>query len=407
MRILLIDDNAPRVARIIKRLTEHLGLDYQSIVSVRSTAEATAKLKVEKFDLVLLDLIIPARLDGEGDVRYALQLLSELHEGVYLMPRKIVGLTAYDDAALAAQQTFLEGTWTLVVTSEVSDEWVDTIKNCVLYLRKEANQHAPREYASDVLIVSALSKEIEAVRRLPWQWKASEPADDNTFVVRGSIQIGEKSYSVVTAHAARMGMVSAGVLTSKLIGIFAPKVCVMPGICAGIPNRTEIGDVIFADCSWDYQSGKHTTDEEGTSLFQQEPHQISIDTRVVAYIDELVKSESALTSIWKDWPNSPRVPFSVHRAPMASGSAVLADSEYVQSVVKQNRKIRAIEMESYGFLHACSMASEPRPLALVAKSVCDFADNLKGDDFQAYASYTSAQAIRLFLERFLPTLATG
>ncbi|TLX20975.1 response regulator [Thermomonas fusca] len=405
MRILLIDDNAPRVARIIKRLTEDLGLDYQAIVSARSTAEAATQLKVEKFDLVLLDLIIPARLDGEGDVRYALQLLSEIHEGVYLMPRKIVGLTAYDDAALAAQQTFRDGTWTLIVTNEISDEWADTIKNCVLYLRKEANQHAPRDYASDVLIVSALPKEIEAVRRLPWQWKASEPADDNTFVVRGSIQIDDKSYSVVTAHAARMGMVSAAVLTSKLIGIFAPKVCVMPGICAGIPKRTEIGDVIFADCSWDYQSGKHAMDEDGCSLFQQEPHQIAIDARVAAYIDEIAKSENSLTSIWKDWPNSPKVPFSVHRAPMASGSAVLADSDFVQSVLKQNRKIRAIEMESYGFLHACSMASEPRPLGLVAKSVCDFADNMKGDDYQAYASYTSAQTIRLFLERFLPTLA--
>ena len=85
---------------------------------------------------------------------------------------------------------------------------------------------------------------------------------------------------------------------------------------------------------------------------------------------------------------------------MACGSAVLANSDYVSWIQKQNRKIRAIEMESYGFLHAVNLANEPRPVAIVAKSVCDFADNLKGDDHQAYACYTSAQTLKIFLERF-------
>ncbi len=89
---------------------------------------------------------------------------------------------------------------------------------------------------------------------------------------------------------------------------------------------------------------------------------------------------------------------------MACGSAVLANSDYVGWIQKQNRKIRAIEMESYGFLHAISEANEPRPTAIVAKSVCDFADNLKGDDHQAYACYTSARTVGLFLERYADDL---
>ena len=404
MQILLIDDNALRVAKIVRALTEGLGLGHASIVSARCTSEASALLRIEKFDLVLLDLMIPARLDGDPDVRYALQLLSEIHEGNYLMPRKIVGLTAYDDAALAAREKFREGTWTLITTSEVSDEWIEVVKNCVIYLRDEASQQAPRDYKSDVLIVSALPIEIDAIRRLPWRWEASEPADDSTFVVRGSIAIGGREFSVTTAHAARMGMVSAAVLTSKLISIFAPKICVMPGICAGMPNRTEIGDVVFADCAWDYQSGKHATADDGSSLFQQEPHQIAIDAKIVARVDELLKQKDVLRLPWSEWPNHPKVPFTVHRSPMGCGSAVLANEDVVKWVLGQNRKIRAIEMESYGFLHAVSMAAEPRPLALVAKSVCDFADKLKGDDHQTYASYTSAQTIRLFLEQFLPDL---
>ncbi len=39
---------------------------------------------------------------------------------------------------------------------------------------------------------------------------------------------------------------------------------------------------------------------------------------------------------------------------------VFANSDYVGWIQKQNRKIRAIEMESYGFLHAISEANEPQ-----------------------------------------------
>ena len=89
---------------------------------------------------------------------------------------------------------------------------------------------------------------------------------------------------------------------------------------------------------------------------------------------------------------------------MGCGSAVLADSGVVERVEAQNRKLRAIEMESYGLLLAGSYAASPRPLCIVAKSVCDFADSRKGDDYQEYASYTSARAIDLFLIRFISDL---
>ncbi len=55
-------------------------------------------------------------------------------------------------------------------------------------------------------------------------------------------------------------------------------------------------------------------------------------------------------------------------------------------------------MEIYGLYAAAREAAEPRPLTFAMKAVSDLADSKKADDFQAYAAYTSAQALKHFLE---------
>lgn len=405
MRILLVDDNPRRVAKAVRSLVDGGRVGHDDIVNARCTAEAASFMQGEKFDLLLIDLMIPARLSDDPDVKYSLQLLGEINDGGCLLkPRKIIGLTEYDAAASEAADTFRQDAWHLLITNDLSDDWLDTIARCVDYVSAEQSQRESFEYATDILVVAAMRSELDAVHQLGWNWQAPEPADDNTFVVPGHIDAGGKSYSVVSAHAERMGMVSAAVLASKLISIYRPRICVMPGICAGVPGRAEIGDVVFADCSWDYQSGKHAVSEHGGSIFLSAPHQIAVDVRIPPRVDQLAADTVALHAVWNQWPNRPKNPFQVVRGPMGCGSAVLADSGLVERVEAQNRKLRAIEMESYGLLLAANYAASPRPLCIVAKSVCDFADSNKGDDHQAYACFTSARAIDLFLTRFLPDL---
>lgn len=61
-------------------------------------------------------------------------------------------------------------------------------------------------------------------------------------------------------------------------------------------------------------------------------------------------------------------------------------------------------MEAYGIYAAAQSASFPRPSAFAMKSVCDFADPDKDDDYQLYAAYTSAQAVRIFFETYIEEL---
>lgn len=406
MKILIIDDNNQRIAQIVNFLAENRGISRDDISRAGCAHEALGLLADQKFDLLFIDLMIPRRLDDVPDVNSSLQLLTEITDTDNLIkPRKIVGLTAYDEAANLAAGVFHSSTWTLLKTSEMADDWLETVGRCVDYVKLEIAHVEEIRHECDLLVLTALPSELEAVHRLPWNWEPAEPADDTNFAVRGSFLSGGRTFKVVSAHADRMGMASTAVLASKLIAIYRPKLCAMPGICAGVPGRAELGDVIFADVAWDYQSGKFVVDKELVSGFEMEPHQIGVDAAILSRAEQLAKESALLNGIWNAWPASkPANPFKILRGPMASGSAVLADTAITGKIVEQNRKTRAIEMEAYGLLLAAAHASRPRPIAFVAKSVCDFADDKKSDDYQAYCCDVSAKTLRMFVEKYIADL---
>ena len=58
-------------------------------------------------------------------------------------------------------------------------------------------------------------------------------------------------------------------------------------------------------------------------------------------------------------------------------------------------------MEAYGLMHAASHAAGNRPMAFSMKSVCDFADETKSDDIQAFASYMSAELLKRMALKYI------
>ena len=406
MKILIVDDNSLRTAKIVAFLADNRAISREDIERAGCSHEAIKLLSERKYDLLLIDLMIPRRIDDEPDLGSSLQLLAEITETDNLVkPRKIVGLTAYSEAADRAESTFRDSTWTLLETSEISDDWLETIGRCVDYVSAEIAHVEEVQHGCDLLVLTALPSELDAVHRLPWNWEPAEPADDTNFATRGHFVVDGRRFSVVSAHADRMGMVSTAVLASKLIAIYRPKICGMPGICAGVPSRAALGDVIFADIAWDYQSGKFVVDKELVSGFEMEPHQLGVDPAILNRVEQLSKETASLNLIWNEWPASkPANPFKILRGPMASGSAVLADAAITGKILAQNRKTRAIEMEAYGLLLAAAHAAKPRPLSFIAKSVCDFADEAKSDDYQAYCCHVSAASMRIFVERYIGSL---
>lgn len=89
--------------------------------------------------------------------------------------------------------------------------------------------------------------------------------------------------------------------------------------------------------------------------------------------------------------------------PLASGSAVVANSELVDMQIRsQFDETIGLEMEAYGVVYAAAHAIEPRPYAIIAKSICDFADSRKDDNYQKFAAYTSCEFVKNLCLYFLP-----
>lgn len=399
MKILIVDDNDIRLARVIDHLMKDGGISRDAIHTATTGLEARHCLKASHYDLLIIDLVLRQRPESEPDVQTSQALLVELTETDALhRPGQIIGITAYADAKEAAIQFFERYSWCVLRTDEVNNAYLPVLAASVRYLVGRENNTHSAPAPVDVLVVAALESEMAAFQR-GWTWESDEPFDDANYYARGQFLSKGRSTSVAAATALRMGMVSAAVLSAKLIQALRPKIVVMPGICAGVHGKTDLGDVIFADACWDYQSGKHTGGANASG-FAMDPHFLTAEPALMSRWDLLARDAMKIQDLTMTWQGERRAPPRLRRGPVGSGSAVLADDAIVQEILKQQRKTLAIEMELYGVFCAAASASWPRPLVCGIKAVCDFADASKNDDIQGFAAHMSGAVGREFLERY-------
>jgi nucleoside phosphorylase len=398
MEILIVDDNAPRYQKLIDKL-QQAGVERESIDVVTSKNCALDKLEENKYDLLVLDILIPIwpeELDAKE--QNSIDLLNEIkHSDELKKPTHIIGITADKSISVAGVSMFEAHTWQVVEYIENCDEWCNQLINCVSYISHNTSSEEP---SIDLAIICALKDpELSEILDLPWNWGASRPINENTFINEGWFLSNAKKYTVAACHVERMGMVATSLKTSSIISILKPKVITMTGICAGIKTKTDYGDVIFAESVWDYQTGKHTRNDI-SSVFQISPHQLQASSQIAAHVSEVAGLKRELGNMTVDYSGKVNKIPSVYLAPMASGSAVIADSEYIKEITSQNRKVLGIDMEVYGMYYAAESAQEPKPKFFAMKSVCDHGDEFKGDDYQKFAAYTSARTLQLLMERF-------
>lgn len=408
MKVLVADDSREKVARIIRALTDAKVVERDDISIASSAHAARTMLTTRAFDVLLLDIIFPRRdEDLQPDSSASLELLTELIETRNLVrPRHIVGITAFTDVADEVADSFRARTWTVLVSDELSDEWLAQIVSLVSYVREEVAQQLRAEYRTGVAIVTALrNPEMDAIRRLQWHWKPEAPFDSSSFYSEGQFECRGESVSVISAVAPRMGMVATSILATKIINHFRPRMLVMAGICAGVRGSVELGDVVFSSLSWDYQSGKHFLDAKKVPGFSIDPSPIAADPEISARVDQLATDTEFWVDVMRGGPiSTSRVP-RLLSGPLGSGSAVLADGQVTDKIRLQQRKLLGVDMEAYGLISAAESAGVPKPSAFAMKSVCDFADAEKSDHLQGYAAYVSARAIGGFLERYFRELA--
>lgn len=397
--ILVVDDNTAKT-NAYKAVFSQLDISDEQVTYAKSVIAAKRALSGTQFDILLLDLALPLRDDTAPIQNGGLELLHEIaaDRTMLKMPKYIFAVSEYDEAINELKANDDKFYFSSIKYDATSEDWKKRLSSYIDQIsRVHSEQSTTYEY--DAAIICALrSPELDEVLALPFQWEVHAVLGDSTDYYVGTY----KNKKLLCAAAYEMGMPAAAILATKIAFRFRPNYLIMTGIAAGV-DREKLcyGDVMVADPCFDYGSGKRVFEGE-TSKFKPDYRQVRLNDQALQVIRRICNNSDLLQKVKESCPyNKPDNPLRMHIGPFASGAAVLADPTAVGDIVEHNRKLLGFDMEAYGVILSGTIACNPKPLPIVMKSVSDFGDTEKSDDYQQYASYTSAQVLQcLFDELF-------
>lgn len=400
LRILLVDDNPDKIANIKALLLEIPEINNNDISVAVDTRSAAERLTEDDYyDILLLDLFLPCEFGDTPRAENGIDFLNEIEiDEDKKLPFHIIGITGHVDQIENYEGNFKKSLWHLIEYKEGEEDWRSILRNKIEYLIKSKNQIQNQLISKlniDVCIITALREpELAHVLKLDIDWKdKTYDNDDMTLYHIGTIKISQnKSIRVAAAAAPQMGSCAAAVLSMKLIHKFRPKYIVMCGISAGIEGEVEMGDVLINEEVWDGASGKIATNDDGEKVFLPDPRHKTLSENLKERLLDLKMSRKYLDDIRNRYTSKkPPGILNIHVGPMASVPAVIQNNTHIEEIKSHSRKLIGIEMETYGVFYSAAHCSDPKPIPISFKSVCDFANEEKNNFWQDYASYTSAQ----------------
>lgn len=398
-KILIVDDEyskAGMISDFLQSIEPNVEIDH-----VTTSRDARIKARQLQYDLLILDINLPANLGSQPDALGGMALFDiiSLDQNSYI-PLDIIFITEKEDAM---EQYYIEANKrgvSICRFNNLNINWKTYLGGRFHLAANRSKKEKTSNPHADIAILTALGNpELDAVLELPYEWQQKRFQDDPSGYYFGKKNTPSRSFTIVAASTRRKGMPATSAMAMKMIERFRPKLIVMLGICAGIKYKVNIGDIIIANPLWDWGSGKLAQDQEGSQVFQASPHQASIDHHISQLAIEIGSSVTFAQKIHSGWSKEfPQGRINVHVGPLASGAQVLAADSAVNHIIAQNRDIIGIDMEAYALMNAAEYSRIPSPLGMVIKSVCDFADSEKENSWQDYASYTSASFFDQLIE---------
>jgi len=393
IKILVIDDNNEKKNDIIKVINAIcIGREDVKIITVSFAIDVKLILEKTTIDIMVLDICLPFRPGDDLKMDCGIKLLNEINgSDKYTYPRYVIALSEHEK--LTKKFSLAAGIiHTSIFYNPLSNEWSIRLSECIkTAVSIMTNNIIKRSFDYDIAVICALPEEIDLVKQSLSDVTEFNLPDDDYIFFKGYFMKEDKKIRVVMTQATHMGMVPAAALTTRLIYNFVPRYIVMTGIAAGIKGKVNMGDAVVAEYVWDYGAGKDTVEGEN-AVHKNTIEQIPLDTKVSNMVRRLLLDTSSLAEIKKQFIGAkPEYELKLHMGAVASGAAVIANSEKVKGIQEQVRNVIAIEMEVFGVYYAARWAISPQPKYLAIKSICDFADEKKDDDYHYYASYTSAK----------------
>lgn len=375
MKILIVEDDIVKSQDI-----QSIFDDFPDVSVEVQTCIFKAKEKLAKnyYDLMILDMNLPFEEGGDSQEFAGFMLLTEIRSVQHLKKTSdIIILTSYEELIQRYQKDIAKGVFVAIKYDVYSDDWKEKITNRIKYVMSSADDASDigeTGYNYDCAIITAVDIEFAAVTKLLNNPQSFKAKGDPTFYTIGTM--GDKRVVVAKQH--QMGMTASSVLVMKMIQHFKPKYFIMAGIAAGVKETSNFGDIILASEVWEFSSGKIISVQSQTTGFLPEPKYLAMSAEIKEILNKDFSKE--LKIIEENWENKSNISENLKAisGPIACGPIVIQNEQVVRDfILPFNRKIKGIDMESYGVVYACENSYLPKPKVIICKSICDYGDAKK------------------------------
>lgn len=408
IRILIMDDDATKISRIKSVLTGMCMVDIKNIEVARSLNSGRQKLKDNFYDLLILDLVLPINDDEPIEPGRSENFINELHRiGRLKKPIYVIGLSQYEDKVVANTSKYENKLWKLIHYNLKNDGWEEILQNAVeaiLSTKEQLLANLQNRNKYDIGIICALSEEFEQMKiasGLRWEKITIEGISNDFFFADFRTELGH-TLKIIAGRNNMPGMQAASVMASCMFSLFNIEALFMTGICAGFKKASDdlidFGDIFIAESEYDYGSGKLCESGDGT-FFKKNPKMLECDFdlkgKMNTFIEEKHPESLIMHALDKMNLNLIKNKPSIHFKPGACGSYVVANMGFMKDLLKENQKLRGLDMEGYGLYMTAHMLGKK---CMMIKSISDFADSDKGDTYHKMCSYSSAWFLFEFLK---------
>lgn len=283
---------------------------------------------------------------------------------------------------------------------------IDNMDNCVEKAAeisyKDTKEHddamKPEIKAIDVVLMTAVEDEYRMARKV-FRDIYAENYENGFKYCLATYEISKDITIIIAIFKQNsMGLVSASMTATFALNKFNPKLLLMCGVCAGVKDKANLGDLIVFSPVFDYGSGKYYDGH-----FFPDYRQHHIDSHVGPIVEKMkcdINLKREIKDAWENTTGKPTTELEVHIYPGGSGAAVITDENVIKNIRDHQRTLGAIDMESYAIAEVANAALTKEIPWLVVKGVQDFASPLKNDQFREYSAFVSATFIKKFLDLF-------
>jgi nucleoside phosphorylase len=400
MKILIVDDQKRKtddLARIVREVSPQTEILYAT-----TAADGFRILMEHRPHLVLLDIVLPMNSDDKKlNECSSLWFVQEVKRKVSFPPIPfIVGTTQYAESLAKVQESFRNNLWSVVHVHDSDPRWPEQIVNAVRFAESNAERLSLKSVVKanevEFAVIAALRNPefSELVSALGGGEQLSLEETQETWLKCRLNRADGVQISVLAASADEMGMTAMASMVTRICVTCRPKRVILVGIMAGNPDRVGLSDLVIVESTWNSQVGKLTANGFQPDV-KSLPCSFSLANALMAVIDE-----KFILDFWSSWKGSkrPQQVAKTHKGDVACSPFVVADGKtFSQLENEQKRKVIGLEMEAFGLYDAARRLGALAPEVICIKSVCDFGDGAKNDDFQTYCAALSATAAVAFI----------